>query len=88
MENGGGIESSFQSRTILGKPERPKMIKWMTDVKLAKNDNQAGMMLLVVSFLSLLAAVAIFLFVVLHVGTPSTVEWKIPENFQKLIDSK
>jgi hypothetical protein len=62
---------SFQSRTILGAPETPGMVKMLVKSGIIKNESSGGKVLLLVAAISLILAVIIFSYFVLGVGHKS-----------------
>ena len=49
--------SSFRSRTVLGTPTTPKMVRFLVKIGFAKNDESAGRLLLIATVLIFLLAV-------------------------------
>ena len=67
-EDKTGIDSRFQSRVILGRPETPKMVAFMINKGIIKNEKTAGNVLIVISAVFFLSAIFIFGYFVLGIG--------------------
>lgn len=61
QDNASVISHSFKSRVILGQAETPKIIGFLLKNKVAKNEEQAGYILLGVIVLIFAAAIAVYI---------------------------
>lgn len=52
-------KNQFQSKKVLGLPETPKMIRFLINKKIIKNEKTAGIFLLIIILVSFLSAVYI-----------------------------
>lgn len=60
QDNAQTLPHSFKSRVILGQAETPKIISFLLKNKVAKNEEQAGYILLGVIVLIFVAAIAVY----------------------------
>ena len=64
-EDKTGMDNRFQSRTILGQPTTPNMVKVIMKAGFVKNEKAAGKALVILSAAFFLSAILIFVYFVL-----------------------